>query len=138
MNLFPIIQSRLVAAETRRELYVEVAWDFQAEKPIYRAGEPVLVTGAEAIYVWAWHALKTPRLRHEIFTQDYGNDIDSLIGKPFSDALKQAEAIRYVRECLTINPYITDVTNIVVSADADRLAISCSINTIYGEVSLNV
>lgn len=78
------------------------------------------------------------RSRYEIYTWDYGNEIEGLIGQPYTDELKKAEAIRYVKECLLINPYITDVTDIVVDFKDSKITIQCRIVTVYGEVSLDV
>ena len=39
---------------------------------------------------------------------------------------------------LMINPYITDVTNVAVSFADGKLSISCTIKTIYGEVTIDV
>ena len=138
MSLFPIIQPRLTEKTNAPGLCVDTAWDFESSALLYKNGSPALVTGSDAVLVWAWNALHTPRFVHEIFTWSYGNEIESLIGKPFTDELKQSEAARYVRECLIINPYITDVNEIEVTFSDDKLKINCSVMSIYGEVNLNV
>lgn len=138
MNLFPIIQPQIAGKPGASGLYTETAWDFEKCAPVYKNGSPVLVSGKDAVLVWAWNALRTPRFMFEIFTWDYGNEIESLIGKPFTDDLKQSEAPRCVRECLLINPYITDVKDVTVSFAGDKLEIGCTIMTAYGEVSLDV
>jgi len=138
MNLFPAIQPQAVESDANRGLYVEVAWDRNNNTPTYRNGTPVLVTGKEAVLTWAWNAVNTQRFRHEVFTWNYGNDVESLIGRPFTDDLKQAEAVRYIRECLLINPYITEVRDISVEFSGSTLELSCIVNTVYGEVTLDV
>ncbi|MCL2045724.1 MAG: DUF2634 domain-containing protein [Oscillospiraceae bacterium] len=138
MSIFPFISPRSGETEPSRGLYLEVAWDFVANAPIYKNGEPVVVSGKEAVLVWAWNALHTPRHVHEIFTRAYGCEAKSLIGRPFSDGLKQSEAARFVSECLLINPYISHVKNIQVEFVGDLLSVSCTIVTVYGEVSLDV
>ena len=138
MSLFPIIQPRAAESAANRGLYVEAAWDFDRGVPIYKNGSPVLVCGAGAVAVWAWNALATPRFEHEIFTWDYGNDAGALIGKPFTDEMKQSEAARSVRECLMTNPYITGVKDISVGFEGGRLGISCVVETVYGEVGVSV
>ena len=138
MSLFPILQPRAADPSGVSGLYVETAWDFEKNRPIYKNGAPVLITGKDAVFVWAYNALQTPRFIYDIFTWDYGNELESLIGKPFTDELKQSEAPRYIRECLMINPYITDVKDITVSFFDSHLEISCTIVTVYGEVKLYV
>lgn len=137
MSLFPIIQP-LIETPNELILYKEVKWDFEKNIPIFHNGSPVIISGKEAVLVWAWKALQTPRFRHEIYTWDYGCEVESLVGQPYSEELKQSEAARYVRECLLINPYITDVTNITISFSDETLSIGCTIETIYGEVSIDV
>jgi hypothetical protein len=138
MNLFPIVQPQAAEKPGAEGLYAEIAWDYESNTPIYRNGSPVFVSGSDAVLVWAWNAMQTPRFVHEIFTWDYGNEIEGMIGKPFTDELKKAEVPRLVREGLMINPYITGVKNITVAMDGDHLEISCRIETVYGEVALNV
>lgn len=138
MNIFPIIQPQATEETTELKLYKEVKWDYKNNIPIYRNGSPVIVTGKEAILVWAWKALHTPRFRYEIYTWAYGNEAESLIGQPYSQELKRSEGARCVRECLMINPYITDIDEINVSFIDDKMIIECRIETIYGEVNISV
>jgi len=137
MTLFPSIQPQLTEMPTL-PLYREIKWDFENDVPVFRGGAPVIVEGAEAVLVWAWKALRTPRFRYEIYTWEYGNDAEQLVGKPFSEEVKRAEAARYVRECLLVNPYITGVKDLTVTFDSERLRISAKIITVYGEVNVNV
>lgn len=139
MTIFPIIQPQLSqSAAQELPLCRDAAWDYKTNAPLWRGGSPVLVTGAEAVYAWAWRALHTRRYRHEPYSRAYGSELDSLIGQSCSPALKRAEAVRYVRECLTVNPYITDVDQISVEFRDGALDISCQLVTIYGEVLLHV
>lgn len=138
MSLFPMIQPQSTETKTELDLYQEIKWDFESNTPVFKNGSPVIVTGKEAVLSWAFKALNTPRYRHEIYTWDYGNETESLIGQTISEELKQSEAARYVRECLLVNPYITEVGDIVVSFTSGILSISGTIETIYGEVVINV
>lgn len=137
MSLFPIIQPQAADEPSELELYKEIQWDFINNVPVFQ-NDPVFVTGKEAVLVWAWKALHTKRFKHEIYTWDYGNDVESLIGQPFTDDLKQSEASRYIKECLLTNPYITDVTDVEVSFGDGILNIKCAISTVYGEARINV
>ena len=52
MELFPAVQPEAEPTATDSlPLCRETAWDFIQERPIYSAGEPVEVTGAEAVRV---------------------------------------------------------------------------------------
>jgi hypothetical protein len=142
MTLFPMIQPEMVKIDedvTEYQMYREVQWNYEHNIPVYKNGIPVIVEGSEAVKVWAWKALHTERFRYEIYTWDYGDEAKSLIGKPFSEELKQSEAARYVRECLMVNPYITSVTDTAINFSSDDvLSVSAIVTTIYGEVTVNV
>ena len=138
MSLFPVINPQTAVETGVLGLYIEAEWDFEKDMPVYRNGSPEFVRGRDAVLVWAWNALSTARFQHEIFTWSYGNECRGLIGQAFTEELKQAEAARYVRECLIINPYITDVTDIEVTFEGSELRITCTINTVYGEVQASV
>ena len=138
MSLFPLIEdpdAGTVASGTL-PLAREVAWDFAKDQPIWRSGKPLYVTGAAAVLVWAWNCIHTERFAHDVCTSDYGQDLAGLIGQPYGDEVRQSEAIRKLREALLINPYITAVDQVSVTFEGSRLTISCSLTTIYGEVSL--
>lgn len=138
MSLFPIIQPQTEAQANELPIYREVAWDYKTNTPIWRGGNPYVVTGADAVLSWIYRALQVVRYRYGIYTWDYGNECETLIGTAYTDDLKQAEAARYVRECLEVNPYIEDVSRVSVSFDGEIISISCTVMTIYGEVSVNV
>lgn len=97
-----------------------------------------IVEGKEAIKIWIWLALKTPRFRHTMFSWDYGNEIETLIGKGYSKEHIETEVYRMVVEALSVNKHISGITNFLVSLEDEKLEISFIVNTIYGEVMLNV
>ena len=139
MSLFPLIEAPNPALATSGTLPLarEAAWDFLQDRPVWRSGRPVYVTGADAVLVWAWNCIHTERFAHDIFTADYGQDLSGLIGQPYGDEVRQSEAIRKLREALMINPYITAVDQIDVSFEGSALQISFNLTTIYGEVSVH-
>ena len=139
MELFPAVQPEAEPTATDSlPLCRETAWDFVRERPIYSAGAPVEVTGAEAVRVWIWKALKTARCRYDIYTWDFGCEAENLVGRPFTTQVKESEAARYIREALEPNPYITGVRQTDVSFQGDWLEVTCQVETIYGEVEVHV
>lgn len=135
MSIFPMIDPGPAEDSGSQTLPLcrEVAWDFVHDVPIFRGGEPVVVEGKEALKVWIWRALRTPRFKYEIYSWAYGSEFESLLGQTYSDSVKTAEAPRYLRECLLINPYITQVKDITVSFEAAKLTVRGTAVTIYGE-----
>lgn len=139
MNIFPIIDPEAAAENDIQALplYRETAWDFERDVPVFRDGAPVEVTGKEALKVWIWRALRTPRFKYEIYTWGYGSEFESLLGQTYSDSIKSAEAPRYLRECLLVNPYINDVKDISITFEGERLTVAGTAVTVYGEVDLH-
>lgn len=139
MSIFPMIQPTADENGGVQTLPLarEVAWDYENDVPIFRRGEPVTVAGKEAVKVWIWNAIHTERYRHEIYSWAYGSEFHGLVGQAYTESLKTAEAPRYLRECLLVNPYITAVNNITVEFAGDRLTVSGTAVTVYGEVSVN-
>lgn len=93
-SIFPIISPPEDSGGQDRNLPLckEVAWDFENDVPIFRGGEPAVVTEKEALKVWIWRALRTPRFKYEIYTWAYGSEFESLLGQAYNDSVKTAEA----------------------------------------------
>ena len=138
MSIFPVIDPRGApqAAGEELPLYRDVAWDFASDVPRFRGGRPIVVEGREALKVWIWRALRTARYRYAIYSPDYGSEYETLLGQAYTDTIKTAEAPRYFRECLLINPYITDTRDIQVDFDAAKPTVRGTAVTVYGEVDL--
>ena len=141
MTLFPLIEAPAEGggqdASGVLPLYREAAWDFTNDVPIWRGGSPKWVTGGQAVATWVWNTLHYIRCSLDIFSWDWGNDVQNLTGKPFTQGVKESEAVRYIQECLLVNPYITDVRQISVSFTESTLSIRCAVDTIYGEVTVD-
>lgn len=140
MSLFPLISrsdSGASAGSQDLPLYREVDWNFTANRPVWRGGAPVFVTGARAVLVWAWNALHTERFAHDVFSAGYGTEFSQLPGRSCTEEVRQAEAVRIVRETLLVNPYITDVTQTAISFEKSALRLSFCMTTIYGEVTMD-
>lgn len=137
-GIFPYIEPAATAAAATLPVAREMAWDFSADRAVFSGGEPVWVERAEAVKVWAWNALHTPRWRYEIYTADYGNDIENMIGSGWSDALKTAEAQQCITECLLASPYITAVRDLSVTFADGVLTASFVIDSIYGMIGMEV
>ena len=138
-QLFPIFQTTAPEGTAQAlPLYWDVDMDYDKGVPRFSGGEPVLASGLEAVKGWAWRALHTERYRWSPFSWDYGCELESLVGQPYRADTRLSEAVRYVREALEINPYVTDISSISVSFADGVLAVSAAINTIYGEVSARV
>lgn len=118
----------------------ELAYDFDKDDFIIDEDtkEFKVVEGAEALKVWVYMAIKTIRYNHEIYSWDYGTELNTLIGQKFSRGLTESEAFRYIKEALLINPYINDVENSGVTFKGDDLHIKIKVISIYGGIDIDV
>lgn len=138
-QLFPIFQT--AASEGTAQalpLYRDVAMDYDKGVPRFSGGEPVLASGLEGVKGWAWRALHTERYRWSPFSWDYGCELESLVGQTYRADTRLSEAVRYVREALTVCPYITGAAAEVVDFDGSTLRMRVSLTTVYGEASIHV
>lgn len=138
-QIFPFLDPQAVLDGTQAlPVAREVKWDFAAGRPVYRAGQPVFVERAAAVAVWAWNALHTERWRWPLFTGNYGNEIDSLMGQTWSEDYKRAEVRRYVTECLMVSPYVKRLDNMAITFHAGKLIVKFDLVSIYGMVQMEV
>lgn len=137
MSLFPILGDNLTAESRQLPLCREILADPKTGLPVWRGGVPVVAEGAEAVRIWILTALRTVRYRHDIYSLNFGCELEALVGQGFSDDVKTAEAPRMVRETLLVNPYITEVTDVTVDFSDGMLQIAATVKTIYGEVTVS-
>lgn len=134
MSLFPMLGSSVPQPSQTLTLYREIMSDPDTGLPVWKNGKPVEVEGAAAVRLWAMTALRTMRYHHAIYSGQFGSELSTLMGQGRSSDIKTAEAPRMVREALLVNPYVSEVSDIVVDFADDELQISATLKTIYGEV----
>ena len=139
MSLFPFISGTdEIKVDNSFPLYREVAWDFEKDTPIFENGDFKIVEGNNAIKVWAYKALLTPRYNYSIYSWDYGSELMDLVGKAYTSSLTKEEAKRYIKEALLINPYILEVDVVDTSFNNGILSADIKIVTIYGESEVTI
>ena len=141
MSLFPFISNNVdeMKVDNIFPMYREIAWDFEKNIPILENGDFKLIEGNEAIKVWVYKALLTPRYNYSIYSWDYVSELMDLIGKAYTQSLTKEEAKRYIKEALLINPYILEVDITDIGFKDSLLSATVKIKTIYkSEVIVNV
>lgn len=123
------LENETVETETPREYEI----DFKTGKLTGR-----IVEGLDAIKVWIYLALNVPRYRHVIYTWDYGNELDTLVGQSYTKDYLELEVNRMIEEALFINENILSIDNLEVTQTSDKISVSFTANTLYGEVDINV
>ena len=139
MSLFPFVTYKEdIVKNNSFPLYREIAWDFKRNTPIIQNGDFKIVEGNNAIKVWVYKALLTPRYNYSIYTWDYGSELLDLIGKAYTPSLTKEEAKRLIKEALEINPYILEVEITDINFKDSLLSADIKIVTIYGESEVTI
>ncbi|GEM_PF-63855 len=115
------------------EMYREVAWDYENNKPLISNGDFVIIEGLEAVKTWCWKALHTERYKHLIYTWDYAIDIEQFVKKSYN-SLTKVEIIREITEGLMQNKYVVGVDNFNITTEKRKVFVEFNINTVYGAV----
>lgn len=145
IGIFPFVPTAEVedvtddAASEELPLYREYAYDF-AHNCLERGpdGNTYLVEGNEAIRIWIYKALRTVRYAHAAYDDDYGCEINNLIGEPMSSEITRLEIKRYITEALMVNPYIEELSDFQFVPSRSRMAVQVTVRTIYGADTITV
>ena len=110
-------------------------YDFKVCDFVMDDGDPVKVSGIEALKVWITKILHTQLNRYQIYAgTSYGANIEDLvIGKGYSTAVIQSELRREIETALLQNEDIEYVSDFVLTREKDKLDISFTVGTVYGE-----
>lgn len=88
-----------------------------------------IVEGVDALMVWCWIALHTPRYRYYIYSDEYGQEFEDLIGKQYSEGYTNSELERMTEECLCVNPYIEGITDFECVKKDEKIMLSFKLIT---------
>lgn len=138
MSLFPFVTDEEIAQvtpEVTASSIREYELDFKTGRLTGR-----IVTGVDALCVWAYLALKAKRYRWVIYSWQYGEEYTNLIGYSFDEAYLYSEVKRYIEECLFVNEHITGIEDLTVNQVNEMLYIRFRMVTDAGskEVSMDV
>lgn len=136
--IFPDINFEISEVSNELKPLKEYAWDFEKKDFLLKDGKFQIVTGAEALKIWIWKAISTERYRYMAYSFDYGSEIDNLIGKAYTNGIMQSEIERYLKEALLISPYIDSIDSISIKLSGSSINIDFVVNSVYGEVKMNV
>lgn len=116
-------------------VFKELAFDFETGQLKTRGGQYYYVEKNEALKIWIWKALHTSRFTYLAYSTDYGNELNSLIGRYLAKPLLYSEIRRMIEETLLCNPYITSLTNFETQQKGATVYCTFEVNTIYGSVA---
>lgn len=134
------MNSEIETSNVELPLFKEIAIDFETGEPLLKKNDFIILEGKEALKVWVWKTLKTDRNRYLIHSESYGNDLSDNIGQIYDKVVKDALMINEIKECLLVNPYITNVYNFSITTleESRHPVISFYVDTIYGVVESEV
>lgn len=138
MSLFPFATDEeiaLVTPDVTASFIREYELDFATGRLTGR-----IVTGVDALCIWAYLALKAQRYRWVIYSWQYGEEYTNLIGYSFDEDYLYSEVKRYIEECLFINEHITAIEDLTVSQVKEKLYVKFKLITDVGskEVAIDV
>ena len=131
MSLFPFMSEQVESKNN--DIYKEYEFDVNTGQLTGK-----ILEGKAALKMWIYKALLTKRYIYPIYSWDYGQDLEELIGQGYETDFIKSEVERRVQECLMINEHIKGCSNFDISLINDKLQISFTVNTTFGEVAINV
>lgn len=89
-----------------------------------------MIDGLEAVKQAVFLILQTERYRYLIYSDDYGSELEGLIGR--NPLFVQSELKRRIREALMQDDRIEDVTNFNIRFDGDSALVRFTVVSIFG------
>ncbi len=133
MSLFPFMINDIADVNQTVTTYKEYEFNFKTGKLTGK-----ILEGKAALKMWIYKALLTKRYIYPIYSWDYGQDIEELIGKGYEKGFIESEVERRAQECLMINERIIRCHSFEISLINDQLNVNFTVDTTFGEVAVNV
>jgi phage baseplate assembly protein W len=92
------------------------------------------IDGDEALRQYIIKVVMTERSRYAVYSDDYGCELNDLVGGDFTPALLDAEIPRMVTEALAYDDRIDEVIEITYRRDGDKLFINARVVPADGDV----
>ncbi len=93
-----------------------------------------IVEGKEAVKVWIWNCLRTQRFCYPIYSWQYGTDLEQYIGEALPDEYLQVDLQDEIEEALTVNPYITGISDWEFTRTGASVHITFTVITTLGNI----
>ncbi len=131
-SLTPITEIELTSSEIK----YGKGWKFDYDKMDFISsptGKIVPASGLETFMEWCQKSLLTSRYKYMIYTSNYGNEYEDLLGKGYSKTIIESEIKRMTIEALIYDPRTLSVGNFTFSWLEDGVYFMCEIVSTYGE-----
>jgi phage baseplate assembly protein W len=133
MALSPVpsnVAERVVTAD----ISVETSRTYE----LFTTGMRSFIDGESAIRQLIRKALITARSTFIVYDNQYGNEIDTLIGQNVNNALFDVEIIRTIREALIYDERILNVSDFVITRNGDAVYVSFAVESTEGIITEGV
>lgn len=139
MSIFPFVISEAAEDETAAlPEYKEMAYDFDNNCLLKKAGKYYMVTQNEALKIWIYKALKTRRFIYQAYSHNFGTEVDNVIGLSSSRSVVESEMKRYITETVMVNPYMQELSNFIFEwKDKSTCEVIFDVITIYDKFTWN-
>lgn len=140
-SIFPFIDTSIIEDKeesVKDEILCEYAYDFENNCLAKDAsGRNYYVYGNDALRIHIYKALMTERFRHVAYSQDYGNEMLSLIGQNMNEEIAMMEVKRYIIEALMYdNMYIEELKDFRFKITGSKMEIRFTVVSVYGEMEV--
>jgi hypothetical protein len=122
---------------TTTNVIAEFLWDFTKNDFDLKDGKFQIVTGLQALEIWAYKALLTQQDTYAAYSTTYGQSFGTVVGQNFSRGVVESEIKRLTLDCLTQNPNITGIDNFSVDFTGDTLTINFTLVTTLGTTEIS-
>lgn len=112
-------------------------FDFKAGEFRMKNGNPVVLTGIDALKLWIQKCIRTQLNRYSIYKgRQYGANVEDLVfGKSYNFDFAESELRREIETALLQNEDIQSMSSFSVKRAGSTLDISFTLITVYGKVS---
>lgn len=129
-----LIQTATTTTAGDLPMLQEWAYDFENNELLTdENGLPYLVSGNEALKIWLFWAVITERYRWKANSNDYGTEIDRMIGINASQAIKSSELERTIREAIEICQYVKSIKNLDLTLEDGVVVVDVTLKSVYQE-----
>lgn len=111
-----------------------VQFDFEKHEFILSpTGRQKTVISSDAWGEWCVKALCSERYKYLIYSDNYGEEIDTLLGKSYPRKVVESEIRRMVKDCLMVDKRTASVDNFKFTWIDDGIMFSCDVKNTIGE-----
>lgn len=128
---YAVVADQASTNDVEQEVEPSLTWQLSLETGRING----LIDGKDAVRQYIRKALMTPRNQYLIYDDEYGEEISTLIGSNLTQAVRDVELPRLVRETIEYDDRISAVRDIVITPyNADSVHITFTVELIDGEL----